>query len=507
MTVPILRHLVLVFALLNGAIYACFLPLWEGFDEPFHYGYVQSLSAGRIPVLGRTNLSDEIEQSFRDVPLSRFLSGATGGLSFEEWFTLPLDRRREIISAAVDPALRDRSSNFNNYEAQQAPLAYALLAPFDLALSREQLRWRILALRLIATLAAVLLLWFGVARLSRLLELPDTVALAAAACIFASQMLWATVAHVGNDYLAVPLTLLFLVHLGLAAKMASARELLILSVVLSLGLLTKAYFLAFVPVFVAMLLVRKRPLLLLIPTLLAAPWYIHNRLLYGSFSGTQQAVAGIGVRDALGAVTKISWLNSTAAFVHWSLWTGNWSFLSFSKTTLDMELVLIGAGIIFYFFKMRRLTSAEWWMMAACASFCAALVYQTCVTYIHTHGASLFAEPWYWQGIICFLWVIAFRGFAIVGKAGRVFAVAAVVLCAWICVITYVAKLFPGYGSGFERATLGRVWVWWTGYPTQELATVAMASPYILYGLLALLVAALLTVTAVLIQRLAIARA
>jgi hypothetical protein len=65
-------HLVLAFALVNATLYSCFLPLWEGFDEPFHYGYVQSLSAdGRFPVFGRATVSVEIDQSFNDVPLPR----------------------------------------------------------------------------------------------------------------------------------------------------------------------------------------------------------------------------------------------------------------------------------------------------------------------------------------------------------------------------------------------------------------------------------------------------
>jgi hypothetical protein len=372
------------------------------------------------------------------------------------------------------------------------------------------LGWRILILRLLAATAATLLLCFGLGRLCRLLRLSELFALAAMTCIFGSQMLWATVAHVGNDYLAVPLTLLFVVWLGVVARSGSPRDLLILAVLFSAGLLTKAYFLAFAPVFVAFVAFHfvktRRPVLavavLLVPICTAGPWYLHNRLLYGSFSGTQQTVAGIGVAQALSAMPQIPWVTSTLAFLHWSLWTGNWSFLSFSKVTLGAELVLIGAALVLYFWRFRQFSAGEWWGLAACACFILGLVYQTCVTYIHTHGESLFAEPWYWQGLVCFLWMLAFVGYESAGKFGRVLAMANVVLSAWITAITYVAKLFPLYGGGFQRATFRRVWAWWLAHPTQDLSTVAIAPAGVLYTLLFLLLFVLTVQTAVIVVRL-----
>jgi hypothetical protein len=292
--------------------------------------------------------------------------------------------------------------------------------------------------------------------------------------------------------------LLFLVWLGIVANTQSVRNLLILSVIFSAGLLTKAYFLAFVPVFVWCILKRKRPIVLLIPAVTALPWYVHNRFLYGSFSGTQQSVAGIGFTQAILALPHIPLVSSFLAFLHWSLWTGNWSFLSFSKATLNLELSLIAVALALYFRHFRQFTRAEWWGLAGCGCFCAALLYQTCVTYIHTHGLSLFAEPWYWQGIVCFVWVLAFRGLEQSGTLGRVLAIGLVVLSAWICAVTYVAKLFPMYGGGFDRATIRRVWTWWSGHPAQDLSTVALAPPLVLYVLLALLLL-VLTVQSVLI--------
>jgi hypothetical protein len=323
-------------------------------------------------------------------------------------------------------------------------------------------------------------------------------------------MLWATVAHIGNDWLAVPLTLCFLTWLIEVAKSNTRRDLLILAGLFSLGLLTKAYFLTFAPVFLVCLGVQflrrqSRAAVLLaffIPLVTAGPWYIHNQFLYGSFTGTQQAVAGIGFKEALSAVPQIPWISSTLAFLHWSLWTGNWSFLAFSRATLNTELILAGAALALYFWRIRKITGAEWWGIAGCACFVAGLVYQTCVTYIHTRGISLFAEPWYWQGVVCFLWVLAFRGLEWSRQIGRTLAVMTVVVSAWIAAVTYGAKLFPLYGGGFQRATIRRVWEWWSGHPTQNLSLVALAPPGVLYFLLALFLLFLIAQTALIFSRL-----
>src|SRR5581483_12097842 len=88
---------VLAFALLNAALYCFVLPLWEGFDEPFHYAFIESLSADhRIPVFGESKISVEIRRSLALTPLSWLLSSAIpGSTSFEDWTRLGMARKQE----------------------------------------------------------------------------------------------------------------------------------------------------------------------------------------------------------------------------------------------------------------------------------------------------------------------------------------------------------------------------------------------------------------------------
>jgi hypothetical protein len=486
--------LVLTLALLNGILYCCVLPLWEGFDEPFHYAYVQAISQlHALPVLNRMTISLEIRRSLNAVPLSRLLSETVpGSISFEEWSKLTeqekksrFDQLRELTSQ-----MQKESGGILNYEAQQAPLAYVLYSPLDWAVAGAPLRSRIIWLRIIGTVASSVFLFFGLERLSRVLELNGVLRLSCFTVCFEVQMLWASIAHVGNDVLAIPLTVWFLAMLTIAVKRSTARNLLVVSLIFALGLLSKAYFLAFAPLMAGLMIWlsatrrvtwKAAGLSAALIFLINAPWYARNYALYGSFSGTQQSVAGVGFRQAMAALSEIHWPRSALDFALWSLWTGNWSFLAFSKATLFLELLLLSGALICYLLHMPRIERGELWLLGGCVLFALGLVYQTCVTWVATHGESTHAEPWYAQGLLSVLIVLAFRGVSLSGRVGRMIVVPLLLVAAWIAAVTYPIKLLPYYGSAITRSTLARVWAWWQAHPTADLNMVTLAPVSLIY--------------------------
>jgi hypothetical protein len=493
------RSLVLALALVNVAVYACLLPLWEGFDEPFHYGYVQAISVEhQFPVLNRARISSEIRDSFHFVPLSGLLSQAMpGSASFEQWSKLSeADRKqRRADLDQLTPGSRLQPSPVLNYEAQQAPLAYLTLAPVDFLLRQLHIEWRILWLRLLGGSAAALAVFLGLTKFVELLGLSPGFALAALTCVFELQMLWASVAHVGNDLLAIPLTVWFLISLLVTATTPTDRNLLVLAAIFAAGLLTKAYFLAFVPVLLVLMVrvsVRRKAsarvfLMSAIMIVLAAgPWYARNLFLYRSLSGTQQSVAGIGLAQALQAVTGTNWLLSAVNFARWSLWTGNWSFLSFSRTTLNLELALLIIGGLLYLARLHWVRSPQTWVLFACGCFLASLAYQTAVTWVDTKGLSTNPEPWYAQGLIVCAIVLCFSGLQSAGVPGKIMASALVTLFAWVAVTTYFARLLPYYGSAVRRGSVAGVWHWWRSDPAKRLSTVLLLPPVAVFTLLAI---------------------
>ena len=60
-----LRKVVLIFAIMNACLFSALLPLWEGFDEAFHYSYVETLwQTWRLPMLGRALVPGDVSRSF-----------------------------------------------------------------------------------------------------------------------------------------------------------------------------------------------------------------------------------------------------------------------------------------------------------------------------------------------------------------------------------------------------------------------------------------------------------
>jgi len=172
------RPAVLVYGLLSAAFYCGLLPLWEGFDELYHYGYVQYVSTNKaFPVAGQTSLSRELWTSLDYVAISRYLQPHVErpSTSFEEYFRLT-NAERNLRRRALDTLPRElqrASSPRDNYEAKHAPLTYLLLAPLDRLLTGAPLTTRVLTLRLILSIAAIGLLWQGTRRLALRLGLSD----------------------------------------------------------------------------------------------------------------------------------------------------------------------------------------------------------------------------------------------------------------------------------------------------------------------------------------------
>src|SRR5579885_511978 len=309
---------ILAFGIVNAILYAALLPLLDGFDEPFHYSYVETLWRTRsLPVMGRTLTAADIVDSFQYTPFGTVLHRwIPGSITFDEFFALSAPERRSR-RAAVD-ALRPGGDSWRpNYEAHHPPLAYAILAALDFPMSRFSIHTRVLALRLIAAICAVVLVFIGARSLAQTLELPDPFTSAAIFTIFCSQMLYATTAHIANDWLAVGLSCIFFAALAAFARDPGGRSSLALAVPLSLGLLTKAYFLGFAAlaaiVAIWMLARRRIRVTALIPAaivilVVAGPWYARNLALYGNISGTMEQFDGIGVRQALAAAPKIDWI-------------------------------------------------------------------------------------------------------------------------------------------------------------------------------------------------------
>ena len=157
---PLTRAAILLYALAGAALYCGMLPLWEGFDELYHYGYVQYVSTwAAFPIAGRSALSRELWSSLDYAPLSSYIQPYVHRptTNFQDYFALSdaeRARRRQAMDT-IPRELQREASTRENYEAKHAPLTSRFLAPLDRLLSSAPLSDRVLVLRLVLSLASI----------------------------------------------------------------------------------------------------------------------------------------------------------------------------------------------------------------------------------------------------------------------------------------------------------------------------------------------------------------
>lgn len=463
-------------------------------------------------MLGRSLVPNDVYKSFQFAPLSYIVQrGIRQATSRDAWFPLPQaekERRRNELGLLRPEA---ETSSAPNYEAHHPPLAYLVLALLDWPISKAPITVRVLVLRLFAAVFSTVLLYFGATALCRALQMPAQSANATLFTIFCSEMLYATIAHVANDWLAVGLSALFLAALANFVRRPDRRSALSTAWWLAAGLLTKAYFLAFalLALGAAATMIRRRRVGVktalagaILVLALAGPWYARNLLLYKNLTGTREEFDGIGMKQTLAAAPRIDWVATTGFLARGSLWTGNSSFTTFSLSTLNIVLVLLFLALAAWVLSRRAIPPAEQVVFAAIVLFSAAVAYASCASFAHANGDVPGASPWYTQVLLAPALALAYLGMSRWKAFGRVLAGCTVAIWTWVLIATGTIKLFPMYsGGGASPMRLHDVWNWYmhkAAAHMHDLSLLALAPASLLYaGLLVSLVLSVLLSAAV----------
>lgn len=239
---------------LRGFWYCALLPPWEGYDEPFHFAALQNVAAGHgMPTAG-TPVSLEVQKSLHLLPLPwelQFHEIPRPLTPHEEFWKLQPNEREQRIQAvrALTPedGLRPSSERIVNYESQQPPLHYWLLAGPLRAMSSLPLLSRIYLMRFLSLVLASIAVP-GAHWVARQVLPSEAQTLGTTAVMILLPELMINVARTGNECMA-----LVCYTVMLAAAMAAVRRpsswltWLLFGVALGCGLLTKAYVLSAVP--------------------------------------------------------------------------------------------------------------------------------------------------------------------------------------------------------------------------------------------------------------------
>jgi len=440
-----------IFFIVTAGFTAVVVPLGEGFDEPYHLGYVQLVAqTGNLPVGPDSRLSVELDEFMSRHPIGwRFHQIYPALYSQEEYWQQPDVERREIDAAFRDLRFwgqyQDGASEFGKqYESHQAPLYYVLSAPVFLIGSKLfSFPDTFLLIRLWSALlaSAVVPLSYLVAK-----EVSRSQAVANAVTMLVAMFpgIYPDVVRVSNDALAVPLMAAIFLAL---ARYSGRRETLILSFLLLAGLSTKAIFIPILAAVVAVLLwwrERTAAMKLVMGTTLGWIWYIRNVWITGSVTGLPETVvANTSISSSLAALGMINWTDLFRLTAVSHIWMGNWSLLQYRSWIYETVFVLFVIGIAGFMAYLRKSKSRSVRaFIVIYVVFCASLVYYATQVFQQTSLSVI--QGWYLSPLVpiealAFVLGIHF----LFGQRIMTWVVAFVALC-------FLAMLI--YGTGFIAA-------------------------------------------------------
>jgi 4-amino-4-deoxy-L-arabinose transferase-like glycosyltransferase len=443
-TLAILFVIWLLFVL-RGIFYSAVLPVWEGYDEPFHFAYLQQLDTTKKIPRPDAPISHELQQSLHLLPLPWILAQSqlpAPLFSHDQYWKLPPAERAQLQQTLETMpqswAREEGHEKVANYEAKQMPLYYLLFTPLFHATAGLALPSQVFLVRVFGILLAssVIPLGYLVARS----VLQDTrLAISIVVLIVALPEFLINLARVGNESLAlVAFTLMFYAAVNIVERPGNLKHLYLLAVSLGIGLLTKGYFLTAIPVFFLIAFwnwwrcspEKKRMLFhtilaIAIFLLISGPWYWRVHSQTGSWSGESYEIAlrSMSKLQLLAQARHVNWISGAVSILLSHIWFGAWSFLKFGRPVYLLFGLIILAALV----GMCRIVFA-WWnsrpapQLAPCDRdkcgvlllfylfFLAGLAYDTLIIYAAS-GVSA-SNGWYMYSLIVAEAILLYVGLA-----------------------------------------------------------------------------------------------
>lgn len=406
---------------LRGCFYAALLPAWEGYDEPFHFSFIQYVATHRTLPLATTPVSREVQASLHLLPLSweqRLHRMDPPIYTQDNYWQLPESDRRELQQQvrSIPPEWFTQTGTAPAmYEAQQAPLYYWIMS-IPLRLNwRWGLPAQLMLIRILGVLLASLLIPIAYVAAKRFFN-SRAAAVGVVSVIVCMPELMIDVTRASNESLAVVVFSVLTLLLLMAVEPGGFRWFVAAGAVLGIGLLTKAYFVAGVPAFILIALYsirkyegeRKRVawnalLGLALAVLLSFGWYWRNHSLTGSWSGEENDVAAVrgGMAHLMPAALHVNWVGGVTSVLVSHIWFGGWSFLKLPKPIyllFALGIAVVVAGLAKLLLKDRLRSSNLFVVFTLYGCFWIGLLYDILVVRMAT-GVSA-SDGWYMYAVI-----------------------------------------------------------------------------------------------------------
>jgi hypothetical protein len=374
------------------------MPLGEGFDELWHFIYIQRVAElGKPPESHATQLSSEGLRFLQLHPVAWAVHNNFPAMpSYEEYWRSNPKNRYLLDEQLSRLRFAGHNSEITNaasaqYESHQPPLYYYLSAPmFSLFSSRLSFVHTFTAMRMFSVLLASLIMpaLFFIAR--DVLRDSNGAANAVAVLVLFPG-LYPSVTHVSNDALVLPLAGWTLFCLVRFLERSTPSRLFALQTFLIAGLWTKALFLPIVAGVILTLIYaghfRAAAIVVAFSTL-GTPWYIHNFIQSHTITGLPEISGTTSTITAAQALSKLNWLNFFRVLRSSHIWTGNWSFLSVRIWMYQVVSTVYFLGIV-GLLRGRLQNSRAIVALGICYSvFIIALVYHATIEFRY-NGASV----------------------------------------------------------------------------------------------------------------------
>ena len=477
------RILILLFwgiCVLKGVLYISITPVFEGFDEPWHYSYIQEIAEhSRFPHAQKSKISMEIKESFSFLPHPPF--SEKGYTYYDYWKLSREDRiqlRNSLINIPRDFRKLDSEGERGQYQAQHPPLYYLICVPIYSLMSDYDLIYRVFSLRLLSVLLSSLTIPFGYLAIRKWFHSDQVIQVIVTGIIISMPVFYFDTSRIGNDSLGVPLFTVMLLLCGVIWNGNWSYLLTTgLAIILGLGLLTKAYFTAAIPPIIALFLLKNlydhtslknflNHLVILFfgSLIISSWWYIINYMNYGTFTGLYESIINNSDNSQSWylAIFDINLGRFFRRVIDSHLWPGHWSFVKIPKYFSRAYRLIFFLGIFLYTIKIlhaivkkrvnkENITNILIWLFYTI--FWIAMYYHTLQAW--NLMGHIMTGGWYLCAVIVFEVVILVKGYSFfIRKASLQFLTYLTIFFFFIITETYgiFLRLLPFY-SGIAYKT------------------------------------------------------
>jgi len=347
-------------------------PLWEGYDESSHFGYIQHIAEKKILPTYQDQLSNEIVYTFDKTPMSNSLEWVTA-YSGKEVLTYPystywddfdlkkIQNNRKLITSQPIESRIESEPLVPIYEAQQPPVSHLVHVPVYLLFYDQDILTRVFALRIFSVFVTAAAAVVAYKTISLLFD-DRFIRVGSLMFIVFNPMFTTNISRVNNEAVTILLfsVFLYLMVLYLKGKI-NTKFVLVIGVVTGLGLLTKSTFMPavlLVPIFIFLKHIQNNTIkprisklqslknlgLIFGITFPMVSWLYYERIVSGNFSGIE-GVHGISFGEYIQGFFEIPWYMFNYIFFHsfWGMYGTSqvWA----PPAYFQIVLVLIGISI------------------------------------------------------------------------------------------------------------------------------------------------------------------